>query len=130
MEEGYALGYLPWVTMIGAVVAAIVSIASLVVSLKSALDVDSARRRQETMELLRWAVEQAASESEYRSQVGTTTLGELLRTRFILKQDKEFVRAIAAIVEAASADLVEDFEEGKLAIRTTKVPEQVKESGA
>lgn len=75
------------------------------VSRKSALELDRWRKREETMRLLRWAVELATDDDEAKAKAGLTVLGALLDSPLLDDADVELV---ATVVGAVARDLQDD----------------------
>lgn len=73
------------------------------VTRRSARELDVWRRREETMRLLRWAVESATSENQILAYAGLATLEELLDAELLQEADQPMVSAIAEMVLAATA---------------------------
>lgn len=61
---------------------------------KGASELDVWRRREETMRMLRWASEQAASPDEATSRMGVAALGALSTSELLQEPDQELVDAV------------------------------------
>jgi hypothetical protein len=70
---------------------------------RSAVELERWRHREETMRLMRWAVELAVSDQKSRARAGLTTLTALLDSPMLDPDDVDFMFAIAAEVETAVA---------------------------
>ena len=77
------------------------ALAGHVLGRRSARELDRWRRREETMRLLRWAVELAVGADKPRSRAGLSALAALLDSSLLDPDDIGFLFAIAAEVEAA-----------------------------
>jgi len=62
---------------------------------RGARELDVWRRREETMRMLRWAVDLASAPDDVRSEMGATVLINLVRTELIQDPDRKFVESIA-----------------------------------
>lgn len=58
---------------------------------RTALEQDQSRRREESMRLLRWAIELALDDARERRSAGLTAMSALLRSRIIVREDVAFV---------------------------------------
>ena len=80
---------------------------------KGARELDVWRRREETMRMLRWASEQAASLDEAKSRMGVAALGALSTSELLQEPDQELVDAVidslleepAQEIEQANGDI-------------------------
>ena len=71
------------------------------VSRRSAVELDRWRKREETMRLLRWAVELATDTDEAKAKAGLTVLSALLDSALLDDADIELV---ATVVGAIATD--------------------------
>ena len=78
---------------------------------KADTELDVWRHREETMRMVRWAVEQITSREETSSHAGVVTLRSLMRSELLQKEDYDLVASLTAAVtidqvgEAAYAGL-------------------------
>jgi hypothetical protein len=112
-------GVLPaWLIVLGAITAVASPILALVgvligarLTRKSDTELDIWRRREETMRMVRWAVEQITSGEETSTHAGVVTLRSLMRSELLQKEDYDLVASLTAAVtidqvgEAAYAGL-------------------------
>lgn len=75
---------------------------------KSAKELDTWRRREETMRMVRWAAEQAGSADGRTANIGYVALTALLGSELLQDED---VALITAIAEAGMESAVESVEE-------------------
>lgn len=68
------------------------------VNRKGALELDRWRRREETLRMLRWAVELATDTDPHRQRAGLTTLRALLESPLLDRDDKPMVVVVATSV--------------------------------
>lgn len=89
---------------------------------KSDRELDTWRHREETMRMVRWAVEQILNDDDTGTDAGVVTLRSLMRSELLQPEDYELVAALTAAVaidrvgettyaELADAD-IEVVEEG------------------
>lgn len=64
---------------------------------RSAKELDRWRRREETMRMLRWAAEAAASENSTLSGAGLAVLGELVESELLQSEDLSLVATVARV---------------------------------
>lgn len=70
---------------------------------RSARELDVWRRREETMRLLRWAVESAASEDKVvLSEAGLAVLEALVSAELLQPEDRSMVQSVSAVVRRAT----------------------------
>lgn len=80
---------------------------------KSDRELDVWRRREETMRMVRWAVEQILDGDEAGTDAGVVTLRSLMRSELLQAEDYDLVAALTAAVaidhigSAAYADIAE-----------------------
>jgi hypothetical protein len=80
---------------------------------KSDLELDTWRHREETMRMVRWAVEQILEGTEVGTDAGVVTLRSLMRSELLQPEDYDLVAALTASVaidrvgQAAYADIAE-----------------------
>ena len=80
---------------------------------KSDLELDTWRHREETMRMVRWAVEQILEGTEVGTDAGVVTLRSLMRSELLQPEDYDLVAALTASVAidrvgpAAYADIAE-----------------------
>ncbi|WP_143755754.1 hypothetical protein [Sanguibacter keddieii] len=64
---------------------------------RSARELETWRRREETMRMLRWSAESATSDNAALSSTGVAVLGELTESELLQEEDRDMVRAIARV---------------------------------
>jgi hypothetical protein len=79
------------------------ALAGHLLSRRSARELDRWRHREETMRLMRWAVELAVASEKPQARAGLTTLTALLDSPMLDPDDVDFMFAIAAEVETVVA---------------------------
>lgn len=72
---------------------------------RGAKELDTWRRREETMRLLRWAVESAASDKPVLAVAGLAVLEELIDAEILQPEDQRMVGAVVEIVTSAAASM-------------------------
>lgn len=77
-------------------------------SRKGATELDVWRRREETMRMLRWASEQAASSDAARADMGVAALQALSRSELMQEPDRELVVAVMASIVQVPITAIED----------------------
>jgi len=75
---------------------------------KGANELDVWRRREETMRMLRWASEQAASEDSARSRMGVAALDALSTSELLQEPDQNLVDVVVDSLIEAPVDEIED----------------------
>lgn len=75
-----------------------------VLSTRTAEQTSRRGRSEETMRLLRWAVELAVDNDERRRRAGTAALRALKNAVLVIRSDRAFVHAVAEAVMAAADD--------------------------
>lgn len=75
---------------------------------KGANELDVWRRREETMRMLRWASEQAASQDVATSRMGVAALDALSASELLQEPDQELVDAV---IDSLIEDPIEQIEE-------------------
>lgn len=76
-------------------------------------ELDTWRHREETMRMVRWAVEQITTGGESKTHAGVVTLRSLMRSELLQPEDYDLVAALTAAVaidrvgEATYADLAD-----------------------
>ncbi len=75
---------------------------------KGANELDVWRRREETMRMLRWASEQAASDDEATSRMGVAALAALSTSELLQQPDQELVDAV---IDSLLEEPVEEIEQ-------------------
>jgi len=75
---------------------------------KGANELDVWRRREETMRMLRWASEQAASQDVYKSRMGVAALDALSTSELLQEPDQNLVDAV---IDSLIEEPVEEIEE-------------------
>jgi hypothetical protein len=73
-------------------------------SVRTTAQADRRGRSEETMRLLRWAVELAVDPDVRRSRAGTATLRALTRARLVVHGDRAFVSQVAIVVAATAGE--------------------------
>lgn len=76
---------------------------------RTANELDVWRRREETMRMLRWASEQAASAEPIKARMGIAALDALSSSELLQQPDSMLVDAV---LDSLLADPVEEIEEG------------------
>jgi hypothetical protein len=71
-------------------------------------ELDVWRRREETMRMLRWASEQAASPESAKSRMGVAALGALSMSELLQEPDQDLVDAV---IDSLIEEPVEEIEE-------------------
>jgi hypothetical protein len=80
---------------------------------KSDVELDTWRHREETMRMVRWAVQQILEGEEVGTDAGVVTLRSLMRSELLQPEDYDLVAALTAAVaidrvgQAAYADIAE-----------------------
>ena len=75
---------------------------------KGASELDVWRRREETMRMLRWASEQAASEDSAKSRMGVAALDALSTSELLQEPDQNLVDAVIdSLIEEPSEKIEE-----------------------
>lgn len=91
---------------------------------KGAVELDTWRRREETMRLVRWAVEQSAGDSDRAAAAGTAALEALVSSELLQEHDRVLVEGVidALLAEdlAAYAEDAERYPE----LRVVQEPEE------
>jgi hypothetical protein len=72
-------------------------------SVRTAEQQNSRSRSEETMRLLRWAIELATEPDGRRSRAGVATLAALKDAHVMVRADRAFVHAVSEAVMAATA---------------------------
>lgn len=80
-------------------------------SRKSARELDTWRRREETMRMVRWAAEQAGSTDHRTANIGYVALTALLGSELLQDEDVAFISAIAEAGVDSAVDVVEEYRE-------------------
>lgn len=85
------------------------------ISRRNAQEVDTWRKREETMRMLRWAAEMSAdAERPWRSAAGIDILGALGESELLQDDDIELVRNITNSIATTMADAMEQgYPEGE-----------------
>lgn len=78
---------------------------------KSAKELDTWRRREETMRMVRWAAEQAGSEDERAANIGYVALIALLGSELLQDEDVALITAIAEAGIESAVETVEEYRE-------------------
>ena len=78
---------------------------------KSARELDTWRRREETMRMVRWAAEQAGSADSRTANIGYVALTALLGSELLQEEDVAFITAIAEAGIDSAVDVVEEYRE-------------------
>lgn len=73
---------------------------------RGAVELDLWRRREETMRMLRWAVEAAASGRTAFSAAGLVTLTELVDAEMLQPEDAVLVGAVRDVVVSTVTDMI------------------------
>ena len=109
-----------WISVVGVVVAVLSPFLALggvalgaYLTRKSDRELDVWRHREETMRMVRWAVEQILEGEEAATDAGVVTLRSLMRSELLQPEDYDLVAALTASVaidrvgQAAYADIAE-----------------------
>jgi len=81
---------------------------------RASLELDRWRRREETMRLLRWAVELALDSDERRAGVGIAALDALQESELLQDEDLDLVETVAqSLVDETEAQYDHDAEIGE-----------------
>ena len=132
-----AEGTVPWVTLVAAVIAAVVGIVSALLQRRtgretalaaarsaraaeesanaatvSAEAADQRAKREEVMRIMRWAAELAISEDEGRAELGVAQLTALYDSPLLDEELLPQVDAALSAVVRASAEKIEEIEVG------------------
>lgn len=75
----------------------------------SAKELDTWRRREETMRMVRWAAEQAGSGEWPQASIGYAALSALLGSELLQAEDVAFIEAIAGAGIESAEDTVEEY---------------------
>ncbi|WP_132295148.1 hypothetical protein [Kribbella sp. VKM Ac-2568] len=110
-----------WISVIGVVVTVLSPLLALggvalgaYLTRKSDRELDTWRHREETMRMVRWAVEQILDGDEAGTDAGVVTLRSLMRSELLQPEDYDLVAALTAAVaidrvgQAAYADIAEE----------------------
>lgn len=116
-----------WIAIVLTIATPVLAFAGAIVGAwwtrRSAIELDTWRRREETMRLLRWAVQAAASEDRAEARAGLATLAALRSSELLQPEDLNLVSAVidamledaaaayAALLERTDPDDVEIVEE-------------------
>ena len=129
MDECLGVSVIPtWIAVVGVIMAALspllvlggVALGSYMVR-KSDRELNTWRHREETMRMVRWAVEQILEGTDAGTDAGVVTLRSLMRSELLQPEDYELVAALTASVAidrvgpaayADSADLDVEIVEG------------------
>lgn len=76
---------------------------------KSARELDTWRRREETMRMVRWAAEQAASPDLRTANIGYVALTALLGSELLQDEDVALISAIAEAGVTSAVEVVEEY---------------------
>jgi hypothetical protein len=110
-----------WIAVAGVVVAVLSPFLALggvalgaYLTRKSDRELDTWRHREETMRMVRWAVEQILDGDEAGTDAGVVTLRSLMRSELLQPEDYDLVAALTAAVaidrvgQAAYAEIEEE----------------------
>ncbi|MFC5260654.1 hypothetical protein ACFPJ1_00920 [Kribbella qitaiheensis] len=110
-----------WISVIGVIVTVLSPFLALggvalgsYLTRKSDRELDTWRHREETMRMVRWAVEQILTGDEAGTHAGVVTLRSLMRSELLQPEDYDLVAALTAAVAidrvgpAAYADIAEE----------------------
>ncbi|HET6293136.1 MAG TPA: hypothetical protein VFG33_07170 [Kribbella sp.] len=110
-----------WMAVVGVIVTVLSPFLALggvalgaYLSRKSDRELDTWRHREETMRMVRWAVEQILEGEEAGTDAGVVTLRSLMRSELLQPEDYDLVAALTAAVAidrvgpAAYAELAEE----------------------
>jgi hypothetical protein len=137
MNAGAESSALPWVTLVAAVIAAVVAIIGALLQRRtgretslaaersaraaeesanaatvSAEAADQRAKRDEVMRIMRWAAELAISEDEARAELGVAQLTALYDSPLLDEELLPQVDAALRAVVSASAEAIEEIEDG------------------
>ena len=109
-----------WISVVGVVMTVMSPLLALggvflgsYLTRKSDRELDTWRHREETMRMVRWAVEQILEGEEAATDAGVVTLRSLMRSELLQPEDYDLVAALTASVaidrvgQAAYADIAE-----------------------
>jgi hypothetical protein len=109
-----------WISVVGVIVTVLSPLLALggvvlgsYLTRKSDRELDVWRHREETMRMVRWAVEQILEGEEAATDAGVVTLRSLMRSELLQPEDYDLVAALTASVaidrvgQAAYADIAE-----------------------
>jgi hypothetical protein len=82
-------------------------VAGQVLLRRGANELDVWRRREETMRMLRWASEQAASQDSYKARMGVAALDALSLSELLQEPDQMLVDAV---IDSLIEDPIEEIE--------------------
>jgi hypothetical protein len=110
-----------WISVVGVIVTVLSPLLALggvalgaYLTRKSDRELDTWRHREETMRMVRWAVEQILDGDEAGTDAGVVTLRSLMRSELLQPEDYDLVAALTAAVaidrigSAAYADIAEE----------------------
>lgn len=110
-----------WIAVVGVIVTVLSPVLALggvalgaYLTRKSDRELDTWRHREETMRMVRWAVEQILDGDEAGTDAGVVTLRSLMRSELLQPEDYDLVAALTAAVaidrvgQAAYADIAEE----------------------
>ena len=110
-----------WISVVGVIVTVLSPLLALGgvalgahLTRKSDRELDTWRHREETMRMVRWAVEQILDGDEAGTDAGVVTLRSLMRSELLQAEDYDLVAALTAAVaidrigSAAYADIAEE----------------------
>lgn len=110
-----------WITVVGVIVTVLSPVLALggvalgaYLTRKSDRELDTWRHREETMRMVRWAVEQILDGDEAGTDAGVVTLRSLMRSELLQPEDYDLVAALTGAVaidrvgQAAYADIAEE----------------------
>ena len=121
LDECQGVSVIPtWIAVVGVIMAALspllvlggVALGSYMVR-KSDRELNTWRHREETMRMVRWAVEQILEGTDAGTDAGVVTLRSLMRSELLQPEDYELVAALTGSVAidrvglAASADIAD-----------------------
>lgn len=108
-----------WTAVVVAVVTPLLAFAGSLLgswwARRSALELDRWRRREETMRLLRWAVELATERAQDKRKAGITAINALSDSELLQREDRELV---AAVTRSLLPDSIQAYDEtGDVVVR-------------
>ncbi|ONI75939.1 hypothetical protein BWI15_06990 [Kribbella sp. ALI-6-A] len=94
-----------WISVVGVVMTVLSPLLALggvalgaYLTRKSDRELDTWRHREETMRMVRWAVEQILEDDDVGTDAGVVTLRSLMRSELLQPEDYELVAALTAAV--------------------------------
>ena len=126
LDECQGVSVIPtWIAVVGVIMAALspllvlggVALGSYMVR-KSDRELNTWRHREETMRMVRWAVEQILEGEEAGTDAGVVTLRSLMRSELLQPEDYDLVAALTASVaiDRVGADAYADLADAEIMV--------------